>query len=239
MISTALRGQSMVSASSLITASLAAASTGGAVTETRSSPPCSRPMAVFEARGWTLTASVMPSARVPMKAGSGGPFAIGRSSLVGIAWFRWLGPFTRTGIPLVTTTITGAHVVRAPLSFEAAAELAKCLDRDVGRVTIGPSQARREILTCLLAGGHRLLRGVPALAKTLLIKTLADSVNLKFSRIQIMPLQGGGTGRRDFETPLLNVEFRGLITPSPNGVLSAATRRHATERGEAAAGGWC
>ncbi len=43
------------------------------------------------------------------------------------------------------------------------------------------------MLTCLLAGGHCLLRGVPGLAKTLLIKTLADAVHLKFSRIQFTP----------------------------------------------------
>ncbi len=52
---------------------------------------------------------------------------------------------------------------------------------------IGQREVRREILTCLFAGGHCLLRGVPGLAKTLLIKTLADAVNLKFSRIQFTP----------------------------------------------------
>ena len=46
---------------------------------------------------------------------------------------------------------------------------------------------RREVLTCLFAGGHCLLRGVPGLAKTLLIKTLADATTLKFSRIQFTP----------------------------------------------------
>ena len=44
-----------------------------------------------------------------------------------------------------------------------------------------------EILTAFLAGGHCLLRGVPGLAKTLLIKTLAQAVHLKFSRIQFTP----------------------------------------------------
>jgi MoxR-like ATPase len=43
------------------------------------------------------------------------------------------------------------------------------------------------VLACLLAGGHCLLRGVPGLAKTLLIKTLADATTLKFSRIQFTP----------------------------------------------------
>ncbi len=52
---------------------------------------------------------------------------------------------------------------------------------------IGQDRVRREILTCLLAGGHCLLRGVPGLAKTLLIKTLADAIHLRFSRIQFTP----------------------------------------------------
>jgi MoxR-like ATPase len=43
------------------------------------------------------------------------------------------------------------------------------------------------VLICLFAGGHCLIRGVPGLAKTLLIKTLADATTLKFSRIQFTP----------------------------------------------------
>ncbi|MBL0938091.1 MAG: MoxR family ATPase [Gemmatimonadaceae bacterium] len=71
--------------------------------------------------------------------------------------------------------------------FEAAVALANRLDKEIGQVIIGQQQVRREVLTCLLAGGHCLLRGVPGLAKTLLIKTLADAVHLKFSRIQFTP----------------------------------------------------
>ncbi|MCA0376783.1 MAG: AAA family ATPase [Gemmatimonadetes bacterium] len=71
--------------------------------------------------------------------------------------------------------------------FEAAAALATKLDAEIGRVIIGQRQVRREVLMCLLAGGHCLLRGVPGLAKTLLIKTLADAVHLEFRRIQFTP----------------------------------------------------
>jgi MoxR-like ATPase len=82
----------------------------------------------------------------------------------------------------------GATPAAVPtLSFEEAADLAARLDVEVGRVIIGQQQVRREILTCLFAGGHCLLRGVPGLAKTLLIKTLADAVSLRFSRIQFTP----------------------------------------------------
>ena len=61
------------------------------------------------------------------------------------------------------------------------------LQDEVERVIVGQRQVLREILTCVLAGGHCLLRGVPGLAKTLLIKTVAQAVDLKFSRIQFTP----------------------------------------------------
>src|SRR5215217_546813 len=73
------------------------------------------------------------------------------------------------------------------MAFEDASALVARLDDEIGRVIIGQQQVRREILTCLFAGGHCLLRGVPGLAKTLLIKTLADAVSLRFSRIQFTP----------------------------------------------------
>ena len=72
-------------------------------------------------------------------------------------------------------------------AFENATSLATRLDAEIGRVIIGQQQVRKEVLMCLLAGGHCLLRGVPGLAKTLLIKTLADAVQLKFNRIQFTP----------------------------------------------------
>jgi MoxR-like ATPase len=75
----------------------------------------------------------------------------------------------------------------ASASFEDAAQLAARLDGAMGRVIIGQTRIRREVLICLFAGGHCLLRGVPGLAKTLLIKTLAAAVALKFSRIQFTP----------------------------------------------------
>jgi MoxR-like ATPase len=74
-----------------------------------------------------------------------------------------------------------------PLSLEEAAALTAALQRELGRVIIGQQAVIEEILTGFLAGGHCLLRGVPGLAKTLLIKTLADATHLKFSRIQFTP----------------------------------------------------
>jgi MoxR-like ATPase len=87
----------------------------------------------------------------------------------------------------VTTSSQPDAVRSAQPSVDAVATLVQSLDQEIGRVIIGQAQVRREILTCLFAGGHCLLRGVPGLAKTLLIKTLADTVRLKFSRIQFTP----------------------------------------------------
>jgi MoxR-like ATPase len=75
----------------------------------------------------------------------------------------------------------------SPLSFDDAAALAARVDAAIGRTIVGQARVRREVLMCLFAGGHCLLRGVPGLAKTLLIKTLADATTLRFSRIQFTP----------------------------------------------------
>jgi MoxR-like ATPase len=93
----------------------------------------------------------------------------------------------QTVILSVTVTTSHARTDATILPFEEAADLVARLDAEVGRAIIGQQSVRREILTCLLAGGHCLLRGVPGLAKTLLIKTLADAVSLTFSRIQFTP----------------------------------------------------
>src|SRR5690242_11857960 len=75
----------------------------------------------------------------------------------------------------------------APLSFEDAQRLAVRLRDELGRAIIGQHAVVHEILTAFFAGGHVLLRGVPGLAKTLLIKTLAQAIHLKFNRIQFTP----------------------------------------------------
>jgi MoxR-like ATPase len=86
-----------------------------------------------------------------------------------------------------TSVVSGTDRAAGRASFDDAVALATTLDRELGRVIIGQQQVRKEVLTCMLAGGHCLLRGVPGLAKTLLIKTLASAIDLKFNRIQFTP----------------------------------------------------
>ena len=73
------------------------------------------------------------------------------------------------------------------MSLTETSALVSALQKELRRVIVGQDEVVTEILTAFLAGGHVLLRGVPGLAKTLLIKTLAQAVHLKFNRIQFTP----------------------------------------------------
>ena len=73
------------------------------------------------------------------------------------------------------------------VSFERVADTAVRLERELAKAIVGQQRVVREILIAFLAGGHCLLRGVPGLAKTLLIKKVAEAVDLGFNRIQFTP----------------------------------------------------
>ena len=61
------------------------------------------------------------------------------------------------------------------------------LRAEVGKVIVGQESSVEHLLVALLAGGHCLLEGVPGLAKTLLLSTVAELLDLDFSRIQFTP----------------------------------------------------
>jgi MoxR-like ATPase len=61
------------------------------------------------------------------------------------------------------------------------------LSAEVGKVIVGQKAMVDRILIGLLTGGHVLLEGVPGLAKTLTVKTLADALSMRFQRIQFTP----------------------------------------------------
>ena len=52
---------------------------------------------------------------------------------------------------------------------------------------VGQTDVVRDVMICLIAGGHALLEGVPGLGKTMLVRTLAEALDLDFSRIQFTP----------------------------------------------------
>jgi MoxR-like ATPase len=71
--------------------------------------------------------------------------------------------------------------------LERLAEVRRLLEQEIGRRVVGQQSIVEGLLIALLADGHALLVGVPGLAKTLLISTLADALDLQFSRIQFTP----------------------------------------------------
>src|SRR5438270_11478094 len=91
------------------------------------------------------------------------------------------------------------------------------LRKELGRVIVGQQDTIERLAICLFARGHALLMGVPGLAKTLLVRKLAETMSLKFSRIQFTPdlmpmditvtdiLLDNAGGRREFDFVLCPV----------------------------------
>ena len=88
-----------------------------------------------------------------------------------------------------------------PALAEALPTACKRLEREISKVIVGQKEIIRDVLVCLLARGHVLLIGVPGLAKTLLIRTLAKALKLDFTRIQFTPdlMPGDITGTEIIE----------------------------------------
>ncbi len=98
-----------------------------------------------------------------------------------------------------------------PLTPEQFRENAMRIESEVAHLMVGQVEVVRAVLTCMIAGGHALLEGVPGLGKTMLVRTFADALDLQFSRIQFTPdlmpaditgtniLADQGDGRRTFQ----------------------------------------
>jgi MoxR-like ATPase len=80
-------------------------------------------------------------------------------------------------------------------------ERATALRTEIQKRIVGQTAAIDEVILCLLAGGHGLLEGVPGLAKTLLVRTMAEALDLTFRRIQFTPdlMPGDITGTEVIE----------------------------------------
>jgi MoxR-like ATPase len=110
-------------------------------------------------------------------------------------------------LPPLSETL-GANDVQA---IDELREVYARLRAELARVIVGQDEVIERLAICLFARGHALLMGVPGLAKTLLVSKLAETMSLKFSRIQFTPdlmpmditgtdiLQEGANGRREFQ----------------------------------------
>jgi MoxR-like ATPase len=124
-------------------------------------------------------------------------------------------------------------------------DTAAAIEEQVGQVIVGQAGVVRAVLMCVIAGGHALLEGVPGLGKTMLIRTLADVLDLRFSRIQftpdLMPADITGTdvlgetsdGRREFRfqpgpvfANLVLADEINRATPKTQSALLEAMQEH-------------
>jgi MoxR-like ATPase len=114
----------------------------------------------------------------------------------------------------MSQTLTGAQHQLTDDDVQAIDRLRDAysrLKKELGKVIIGQHEVIDQLVICLFAKRHALLMGVPGLAKTLLVSKLAETLSLKFSRIQftpdLMPMDITGTdilqetaeGRREFQ----------------------------------------
>jgi MoxR-like ATPase len=72
-------------------------------------------------------------------------------------------------------------------AVDAFVEKYRTLTREIGKVIVGQDEVVKDVLICIFSKGHALLVGVPGLAKTLLVNTIARSLGLTYSRIQFTP----------------------------------------------------
>ncbi len=96
--------------------------------------------------------------------------------------------------PIESEPATSKVAVLPPRDAASVEEVVAQISKDVDRVRaelhkniVGQEAVIGDVLTCLFAGGHALLEGVPGLGKTLLVRSLAEALDLHFSRIQFTP----------------------------------------------------
>lgn len=126
------------------------------------------------------------------------------------------------------------------------------LRAEIGKLIVGQDEIVEGTLAALIAGGHVLLEGVPGLGKTMLVRTIADSLHLKFSRIQftpdLMPADLTGTnvvldtgdGGRKFEFQrgpifgniVLADEINRATPKTQSALLEAMQEKHVTVGGQ-------
>jgi MoxR-like ATPase len=103
-----------------------------------------------------------------------------------------------------------AGTAPAPVSAEAARESLTALRAEVGKAVVGQDAAVTGLVVALLCEGHVLLEGVPGVAKTLLVRTMAAALSLDSKRVQFTPdlMPGDVTGSLIYDARTARFEFR-------------------------------
>jgi MoxR-like ATPase len=98
----------------------------------------------------------------------------------------------------------------AAVSPDAARESLTALRTEVGKAVVGQDAAVTGLVVALLCQGHVLLEGVPGVAKTLLVRTLATALSLESKRVQFTPdlMPGDVTGSLIYDARSTQFEFR-------------------------------
>ena len=165
---------------------------------------------------------------------------------------------TQTTVKISEDQVTAQDLVHSSLTSDDVAavdELGKKyqeLKTELGKIIIGQESVIEELAICLFARGHGLLMGVPGLAKTLLVSSIAETLHLGFNRIQFTPdlmpadisgtdiiQEHGQTGKREFEFvkgPVFsNIVLADEINRAPaktqSAMLEAMQERHVTVLG--------
>ena len=107
---------------------------------------------------------------------------------IGGSRFVFDGDSAPAGTP-VAAARTDAPVVAADelALVEKMRDHADRIRNEVGKVIVGQRDVLDQVLMCILANGHALLIGLPGMAKTLMVRTIAQVLNLKFKRVQFTP----------------------------------------------------
>tara|TARA_B110000003_G_scaffold15529_1_gene15293 strand:- start:10302 stop:11933 length:1632 start_codon:yes stop_codon:yes gene_type:complete len=165
---------------------------------------------------------------------------------------------TQTPVKISEDRVAAQDLVHSSLTSDDVAavdELGKKyqeLKAELGKIIIGQESVIEELAICLFARGHGLLMGVPGLAKTLLVSSIAETLHLGFNRIQFTPdlmpadisgtdiiQEHGQTGKREFEFvkgPVFsNIVLADEINRAPaktqSAMLEAMQERHVTVLG--------
>ena len=122
--------------------------------------------------------------------------------------------------------LAGGEMSRDDLAaVERLTDAYKTLRREMARAIVGQEQVLEEMLTCIFARGHAILEGVPGLAKTLMVSSLAKCLKLDFARIQftpdLMPSDITGTEVIQEDRATGSREFKFLQGPIFNNVILA------------------